>query len=344
MLHCFYRQSVLSSRIAYSSFFFVFLFWPSISQADLTTPLAVINQSPLVQIYGLPDMGRSSLLTAGDLETRLVIDVSSHFIVKTRNNESLRLDGESYRYSLGLDYGFSNRLELGMEIPYVTHKGGQLDGFINDWHDFFGLPTNGRENAPKDQLNFSYSNNGTEVLSLQEKVEGIGDLRLRAAWQVSRRTENAPTAVALRGSLKLPTGDSERLTGSGGTDLALWLTSGRQYSVAWGDLGLMASLGVLLLGDGKVLKDQQRQFACFGGIAVAFQPWRHVKLQAQLDSHSSLYRNSQLQSIDSAAALLTTGGTVMLDSGHELEIAVVEDIAVGTAPDVVFHLAWRKRY
>ena len=106
----------------------------------------------------------------------------------------------------------------------------------------------------------------------------------------------------------------------------------------------MSSFGLLLLGQGDVLEDQQRQLAWFGGVGAAFQPWQHVKLQLQIDTHSSIYRNSQFQSIDSQAVQLATGGTIILDTDQEIEIAVVEDIAVGTAPDVVFHLAWRKHY
>jgi len=289
-------------------------------------------------------MGRSSLLSVGEVETHFIVDVSSHFIQESYNEESLFLDGESYRYSMGVSYGVSEQLELGMNIPYVAHQGGRIDSFIDGWHSFFGLPTNGRENVSDDQLSFEYHNNEGEVLSFQQEDEGFGDLRLSAGWQIKAKTSDKPTAIALHGSLKLPTGDSEKLSGSGNADFAAWLSAGRQYSVAQMPLALMSSAGLLIVGQGEILEDQQRSLVWFGGLGVALQPWERVKFQLQADFHSSFYHNSQLKGIDSHSVQLAIGGAIILNAGHEIELAVVEDIVVGTSPDVVFHLAWRKRF
>jgi len=325
--------------------FFVLLYgFPSASLADLTTPLSVSNQAPLIQIYGLPGMSRSLLLPAGVIEAQLSMDVSNHFLHENTGGESLLLDGESYLYSLQLSYGVSDRLELSLDIPYVAHQGGQLDGFIDDWHRFFGLPTNGRENGTKDQLSFIYDDNGTERLSQQDETKGLGDIRFSGAWQLSEGTDLEPTTIAFHSSLKLPTGDSEKLTGSGGADLAVCLSGGRQFPVAWGDLGLITSLGLLFVGEGEVLEEQQRSLVWFGGLGIALQPWQRVRLQVQVDFHSSFYHDSRMDGVDSSSVQLATGGTIILDEGYEIELAVVEDIAVGTAPDVVFHFALRRRF
>ena len=38
----------------------------------------------------------------------------------------------------------------------ASRRRGTLDGFIDDWHDFFGLPEGTRPVLPRDQLNIAY--------------------------------------------------------------------------------------------------------------------------------------------------------------------------------------------
>jgi len=320
------------------------LCFPSAVYAGLASPLSVSNQSPLVQIHGLPAMGRALLLPDGQLESELSIDVTSHFIRQQHGSETLLLDGESYRYALRFAYGCGDRLEIGLELPYLRHTAGQLDSFIDDWHDVFSLPTAGRENVPVDQLLFFYERSGMQDLALTQTSEGLGDLRLNAAWQLQDESGAGTTAIALHGSLKLPTGESEKLTGSGGLDVALWLSAARQRRVSWGNLTLLGSLGLLALGDGDVLRGQQRSLVGFGGLGFALQPWQRVRLQIQADFHSSFYDQSHLRGVDSASLQLATGGALTFGKADELELAVVEDLSSDTAPDVVFHAAWRHRF
>lgn len=324
--------------------FSLLLCFPSGAFADLASPLSVSNQSPLVQIYGLPGMGRASLLPAGQWESEFSVDLSSHFIRQQGGSETLLLDGETYRYALRFAYGFSGRLELGLELPFLLHTPGHLDSFIGNWHDFFNLPTAGRENVPADQLLFFYDRNGVTGLTFTQASKGLGDLRLSAAWQLQEEAGPGETAIALHGSLKLPTGESAKLTGSGALDVALWLSAARQRTVSWGNLTLLGSLGVLAAGDGDVLDGQQRSLVGFGGLGFALQPWQRVRLQIQVDFHSSFYDQSQLRGVDSASVQLATGGALIVGKADELELAVVEDLSSDTAPDVVFHVAWRHRF
>ena len=326
------------------SVFSLLLWFPSGAYAGLASPLSVSNQSPLVQIHGLPGMGRASLLPDGQLESLFSVDVASHFIRQQSGPEVLLLDGESYRYALSFAYGYGDRLEIGLELPYLLHTSGHLDSFIDAWHDVFNLPTAGRENVPDNQLLFFYDRSDRPDLALTQSSQGLGDLRLNAAWQVQEDSGPGSTAIALHGSLKLPTGESEKLTGSGGLDVALWLSAGSQRPVSWGRLTLLGSLGVLLLGDGDVLGGQQRSLVGFGGLGFALQPWQRVRLQMQADFHSSFYDRSHLRGVDSASVQLATGGTLIFGKADELELAVVEDLSSETAPDVVFHAAWRHRF
>ncbi len=64
----------------------------------------------------------------------------------------------------------------------------------------------------------------------------------------------------------------------------------------------------------------------------------------QLDWHSPFYINSDLKEINNWSAQIAVGGSILLPYNTLLDLAVVEDIIVNTAPDVVFHLGLRKQF
>ncbi len=296
-------------------------------------PFQVRNQNPLVQIYGLP-AATGTLPPAGSSEALLTADCASHFTESSAGGEEILLDGETYRFSLLLRHGIGENLAIGLELPYVLHSDGFLDSFIIDWHDTFDLPQGGRDEAPRKRLLFTYADEKGERLRLDEPADGLGDLRLNGGWRLLQREESA---LALHAALKLPTGDSDRLLGSGSTDLALWLAgdhaTGKTFAV-------YAATGALFLTDGDILPDRQRNLVGFATLGGGWRPWSGIIFKLQLDGHTAFF-NSDLPEM-SESLLLTLGGT--LDWGNtSLDIGVGEDLVVDSAPDVVFHLALRHR-
>ena len=304
-------------------------------------PFNTTNQSPLVAIYGLPAAGPARVLAPGRISAELRADIVSNFTRARETQEDILLDGETYRYTLALKHGIGERLEIGLEVPYVMHREGFLDSFINDFHDTFGFPDGSRSEAPKDRLAYSYIKDGRTLIDLSEEEEGFGDLRLTGAWQLCSREEDGARALALRASLKLPTGDEDRLLGSGSTDFALWLTGSRSFR--GGSLALFAAAGGLLMSDGDVLEDQQRNAVAFGTLGGGWRPLPRLALKLQFDGHTPFYRDSGLRELDGSVQL-ALGGTIGLTETLDLDLAVVEDIIADSAPDVVFHLALRKTF
>jgi hypothetical protein len=305
------------------------------------TPFRTSNQNPLVAVYGLPPTGPAMVLAPGRLLAEMRADIANNFSQSFRPGENILLDGESYRTTLSLRRGITERVEIGLEIPYVMHRGGFLDSFIEGWHDTLQLPQGGRDSAPRKRLFYSYQKDGQTLVTLNQRSEGFGDLRLTGAWQLWRPEGDDTKALALRASLKLPTGNEERLLGSGSTDLALWLSGSESF--IGGSLVLFGAAGTLFLSDGDLLTEQQRNivgFATFGG---GWRPLPRLAFKAQIDGHTAFFQDSGLREL-SQSMQLAIGGTLGLTRTLELDLAVVEDIVVSSAPDVVFHLALRKIY
>jgi hypothetical protein len=304
------------------------------------TPFYSFDQGPLVQIFGLPALAPARVAPEHAVDVGLSLAVANNFSFDEAPGERANLDGETWRTTLLLRRGFGGGIELGIELPFVRHGGGSLDSFVKNWHEFFGLPQNNRDSAPADRLEYHYERNGVTELDLTEPVSGVGDLRLTAARQLA-----APFSgdLALRASVKLPTGDSTKLLGSGGTDIAVWLSAacGSNCGERWGWYG---GGGLLFAGQGEVLAEQQHHLIGFGTGGLAYRLASAVTLKAQLDAHTDFFGQTELAQIGAASIQVVMGGTIRLSDRYALDLAVSEELVHNTASDVVLQAMLRARF
>ena len=304
------------------------------SMADIFEPFSTSNLNPFIQIYGLPSAAPANLTEAGRFSVQLQTGFSNNFTTHTRGLEAISIDGESHRANLSLRYGVTDHWEVGIDIPYVRHEGGSLDGFIEQWHDIWGLPNGGREDFAQDQLVFRYRLDGIEEVNLVRPASGIGDVRLVAGYKL-KETENR--TWSLRGGIKLPTGDPDDLTGSGGTDVYASIHLSDSNLFRHPNWYFHGNVGVLAPGNSDVLGGQLEDYVVFGSGAVVWGPWQRVSLKAQLDFHSAFY-DSDLKELGEFSAQLVMGGSIGLGPKLQLDISLAEDILTDTSPDVVFLL------
>jgi hypothetical protein len=317
---------------------------PPLLYAFEIAPFHSANQSPLVRIYGLPSAGSAIVLPQSRKEFHATLDHASNYVYDATTRETILLDGETTRLTLGGRYGLSKDWELGVAIPALIHGGGFLDGFLINYHDMFGFPQGGRDQAPRNRLLYRYSRDGVEKLKMDSSGSGLGDISLMAGYQLYHDAKEYPRAVAFRASVKLPTGDSASLTGSGSTDASVWITASDDYRLPFGHATLYAAGGLMVMTKGDVLPDQQRDHVGFGTIGVGWNPLPWIAFKVQMDAHTPLYRDSSLKPLAENAAQLLIGGTLGLSERTTLDIAVSEDIATTTSPDVVFHFNLSTRF
>jgi len=329
---------------ATAAFLVLLLCTPPAGYPSDILPFRTSNRSPLVQIYGLPPVGDSRVLAAGAKELALVFDLASHYVDDSARSERIVLDGETYRLCLTGRVGIARRFEAGLELPWVLQNGGFLDGFIENYHDTFGFSQGGRDQAPRGRLLFQYQRGGADRVYVDRSNSGIGDVRLNGGVQLLGGDRENSGALALRASLKLPTGDSGDLHGSGSTDLALWLSAGKGWKTASGLWELFGGGGILGMTEGDVLPDQQKDIVAFGSLGAGWQPLAWLTLKVQLDGHTAFYRDSDLAELGSGSVQAVMGGTLHVSGRTALDIGVAEDLVVKTAPDVVFHFALRHRF
>jgi hypothetical protein len=294
-----------------------------------------VNQLPFKQIFGLPSLDNASLTEAGQWRVNAIANISNTYNISTDVHDQIVNDAETFRGSLIVSYGLRQNWQLSLEVPYVRHNGGFLDDFIYDWHDFFSMPQNGRTKDNSDQLQISYLSSTGTSFDMSDSGSGIGDIRINGAY--TRPWNNR--ALIFSTELKLPTGDYDKLTGSGGYDLSVGLMLNDPYSLEKYRITLYGGLAGIFLGDmDGELAEAQNSFALAGRAGIGWQATKLIQLKLQLDAQSALY-DSDLKEMGDPAFQLVMGGSLTFTDDVYLDISVAEDINPSTAADVAFQLA-----
>jgi hypothetical protein len=346
------ENNSVNARILFfrASFLLLFLFllcFVGVADAEdmEITPFTSFNQSPLIQIYGLPHDTAADIIPPGTFRISLNQDLSSNYTVSRTTREQITLDGETYRLTLAARYGIAPRWEAGIEVPYLIQGGGFLDRFVVNWHNTFGLPQGGRDNAATGRLLYSYRKDGMQKLLMDRSGSGIGDISLTGGVSLyDVRNSGGHDKVSLKGAVKLPSGDSSYLRGSGGIDAMLQVCGGMDRYSEWGSLGVYGSVGGMAMSRSDVLRDQHNPYAGVGTFGIGWGPAPWISFKVQLNGSTPLYHDSALDELSKSPLLLIFGGALRLPGEYLLDIGVAEDVAVATAPDVSFHLGLSKRF
>jgi len=302
-----------------------------------SSPFYTSNENPLVISYGIPAPESARLLDKGEHSNSGFLTVSSIATESSRSNERLTLDGESYRMNFRLRYGWTKNLQLGMDLSALRHEGGRLDGFVENWHDWFGLPKGDRPDQPKNRLLYKYAKDNNTVLELKDSESGIGDLRLSAIYQL-KNTDDSQLAV--RGGIKLPTGDADKMTGSESTDAYVDLLYSLVPDFEKKSITLHAGLGILHTGSGDILNDIKEDLIPYGHTTLAWAVSDTINLKLQLNGHGSMY-DSSLGVLNDNSVELIMGGTVRMGTNWKLDISMSEDILGDSAPDFTMLMGLR---
>ncbi|RDH83018.1 MAG: hypothetical protein DIZ80_12205 [endosymbiont of Galathealinum brachiosum] len=314
--------------------FFLLLFFTlsNNSFAQHPSPFSTRNESPFSLIYGLPLASPAKLLENNQSRWISSFNISNTINSQTSNSENLFIDIETWHVNFLYDTNLKENWMLRVQLPYIVHSGGFLDSPIDSYHQALGLPENIRPDFPHEQINIDYNLNNQNQVNINSRQNALGDISFQLAWQAHLTNRSA---LSYWLSIKLPTGNEDKLTGSGATDVASWASmSYRLTDTRW----LYGQGGLLYMGDSDVFTDIHKNWAGFANAGIKFQLWNEIELKAQLDVHSALY-DSKLDFLNQVIQL-TFGGSYTINSKQKLDFAIAEDIKEGSSPDVNFNISW----
>jgi len=310
--------------------------WPSEkSNARMTLPLPVHNLYPAMSRFYDPIP--VSALAVYDSKPRfsLLQHYSSIFLFDELPQGHLLADMEIYTLELQADKAITENLEFGITLPVHYASGGDLDSFLRNYHDVFGLLNGGRELQPDNQYSWHYRDSDSKAVWNDDAGWELGNISLRFRRKLRMGNNQGVAALA---AVKLPTASSKHGWGSGKPDLGLGGVYSWKINKWFGHLEGWY-IHPFASGDpGIQYNDYGR-----GSTTLGWQLRARLSLLVQVQGGTSPY-HSGLKQLDQNPSLLSFGFNWAMGRKSMLSLAFVENINQKTTPDFSITLGFNFFY
>ena len=297
-------------------------------------PFETRDQNLLNLIHGQALPTNAYLLKKTETQWSSSLAITNTLNFQTNTDETIYLDYEAYRFNLSYQHGIDKNWNIKFDLPIIYQSGGFLDSAIDNWHDFFGLPRANRPFVENNQYDINYTFQGQALTNPNKGSTTLGDLQIAAAHSL---IENDSTTMSMWTSLKLPTGDKNKLSSNGAIDISAWLALNQKLTTDW---LLNINAGGVVLGTDDYQNIPVSDYVIYGHIMLGWLLTDSINLKAQLQGHTSYYDQSQLKILGSTY-FLSFGGTIKINRCQQLDIAMNEDIKVDASPDASLLITWR---
>ncbi|HLI48916.1 MAG TPA: DUF3187 family protein [Chthonomonas sp.] len=256
-------------------------------------PLRDPRPANLLFLQFLPD--NAVPLPNGAVRVGVQLDLINNLLIPSPSlGATVVEDNEYQRLMFSWHKGYLHNTELSVYVPVEWRNGGILDGIIRAYHRLFGLPANaeddplGRDHWPMYRSIWQIIDAQGHVLLNQGNAFGIGETTFIVKRSLLPVTSRG--TLALRFGLKLPTGNTALLLGSGNVDVGLSLDA--RY--IWGRNAIVyINIGGVRLGHPRHLPHPLGGVGQ-GAIAVEYR---------------ANNRDSYILQIDAAGPVMRTGNT-----------------------------------
>jgi hypothetical protein len=292
-------------------------------------PAPVRNYQPIQLIFLNLPVERARTLAAGSL--RLHIESVESNTISTVSNAQVEaiLKLETNRTVFGAKAGLRPGMEIGIDVPFLSHFGGFLDPFIDGVEETFGTFNPERDLYPDNTFGAFFARRPTVTLFEGRRQDfRLGDIWLSMKHELCRPADTP--VVALRLAAKLPTGRLREMTGSGKPDFALGFALEHQplsWLLLYGNLAGVFPVGPITDAD-LTLNPMLNQSA-----AAEARIFRNVSLLLQQQTYTSPLHGNGTRILDGTVVELTLGASFRLGRGAFLLAATDNLSPVATAAD-----------
>lgn len=239
------------------------------------------------------------------------------------------LDAELLRIDLGVVRDLGPRTFGLAELPVLGAYDGFLDGFLEWYHNIFGIDMPERDARPRNQ--FAYEMTTPDGSSIVRDRSGLflGDLRLGLGYRWNPLLQTV-------GSVTLPTSTGPDGYGRGTVSVNAVTTLRASFTSR---LVYEGSIGLGYTPTDGPLADFQREVLASATSGLRFRFWGRQSLFANLLYHSPYYEHTTLPALDRKELSLDFGWILATRSGREWRLGMVEDLEPsGPGIDLVFRV------
>jgi len=313
-------------------------------------PIPVRNQMPLYLFFMQMAPDKASTLEKGKLSINadyIVSNISVSAFTPATSLYDIQIDMEVSRITLDFRYGLCDKLEVGLEIPYIGFSSGYLDDFVEDFEDTINARTpRSRQRQGSFELDYTFKYDYNYLIQAKTSKKGIGDIIASSKYQLFEDGifNCWVPNLSFRAAVKFPTADKDDLLGSGKLDYGC----GFLLDKAFLNKKLFVYFGGNMVHIKKpeifnVLDMDKKIYSYF--TALEYFLTKRFSLITEISGNTTPYPHSDTNPLDNDAHEWTIGFNYNLK--HKTEIywnfAVVENIRSASSPDVSFcsGIEWR---
>ena len=188
-------------------------------QFEFLPPMPTRNFAPLQLIFLNPAFESAAVMPQGGLALQ-VQTAESSIIATSQGTVDATLKFEQNWTNFGARYAPFDRWELGLDLPFISRYGGFMDPAIDWIEELFGLTNSERDLFPDNTFGgYVVVRDGKALFNAGEENFQPGDMSLSVKHELA--LPPAWPRLALRGAIKLPTGNAGAALGSGKPDFGL---------------------------------------------------------------------------------------------------------------------------
>ena len=197
-------------------------------------PIPITNQNPLYVLFLHPVPDNTDTEGAGKIDfdvryTMANVNVREYSYPPAHDRDRIELDMEIHKLDLVFSYGLGEQMDLELDIPFLFFRGGFLDSFVEAAEDAINaVSPNARQDWGTNDYKYFVKYDNNVLVNRDENEGGLGDVVCSLKYRLIEEESRLPS-VALRTSLKLPTGSESKLLGSGAVDYSLGILAQKQY-------------------------------------------------------------------------------------------------------------------
>ncbi len=304
-------------------------------------PLNSHNLHPLYAAFAQFQPRSAALQKPESARLYLIQSYGNNFFLDTEDGGNpeitAELDSEGAYTTLGVRYGFGNRIDASAAVLLTSHFPGIMDGFLQWYHGLFGFPNADRELRPDYDLQFYLENSDRVILNEDDPLLKISALQVEPRLLLFKG-ERIPLSLSAGSLIKIPLNRASHDLLSGGIDIALRLYA--DYAVS--HFSFNASVGAAYLSTpGILLESEFIHIVLPFSLTIDWQFHPTLAFIGTINGTTSPYKTGYIRA-DRFNSTFTFGSRFVLSPDSSLEISMSQEFLTFAATDVALNLVFSK--